>query len=449
MKSLLPILLFVVVSATGLSAQKAALPNLVQSGPMVGAAEMREVQLWVQLRSAGSVEFSYHEAGVEDPVVYKTTPVQALAANAFAVHAVADQVQPGKRYEASLLVDGKPVKLDAPIRFQSRALWHYRTNPPDFKAAIGSCAYINEPQYDRPGKPYGGDPKIFKSIAGVQPDLMLWLGDNIYLREADWNTRTGILHRYTHGRSLPELQPLLSQAHHYAIWDDHDFGPNDSDHSFIHKDKTLEAFKLFWANPTYGLNGQPGITTMFSWSDCDFFLLDNRYHRTGHGLNGGKGTMLGQQQLDWLIDALKSSQAAFKFVAVGGMVVSTCDDYEDYIHLYPEERKALLDAIQREKIQGVIFLTGDRHHTELSKYHPEGGIPVYDWTVSPLTSGSYPGDGEKNTLLVKGSEFTKPNFGTLEVTGEYRARKLTLRVFDVEGKQQWTQEILQSEFKRP
>jgi alkaline phosphatase D len=448
MKRLIACLFVLCLAVSGLPAQK-PLPSPVQSGPMVGAAEMREVQLWVQLRGPGSVEFAYHELDVEDPVVMKTAPVQALQANAYAVHAIADQVQPGKRYEASLLVDGKPVKLNTPIRFQSRTLWQYRSSPPDFKAAVGSCAFINEPQYDRLGKPYGGDPSIFKSIAAAQPDLMLWLGDNVYLREADWNTRTGILHRYTHGRSLPELQPLLAQTHHYAIWDDHDFGPNDSDHSFIHKDKTLEAFKLFWANPTYGLDGQPGITSMFSWSDCDFFLLDNRYHRTGPGLRDDKGTMLGQAQLDWLIDALKASPASFKFIAIGGMVLSTCDDYEDYIHLYPEERQALLDAIQREKIQGVVFLTGDRHHTELSKYHPEGGIPVYDWTVSPLTSGSYPGDGDKNRLLVKGSEYTQANFGTIEVTGELKSRKLTLRVMDVAGKVQWTQEILQTEFKKP
>jgi alkaline phosphatase D len=447
MKSLL-LCLLLGLGLLPVAAQK-PLPNPVQSGPMVGAAEMREVQLWVQLRQAGSVELAYHELGVEDPVVFKTAAVQALERNAYAVHATADQVQPGKRYEASLLVDGKPVKLAQPIRFQSRALWHYRTNPPDFKAAVGSCAYANEPQYDRPGKPYGGDPSIFKSIAAAQPDLMLWLGDNVYLREADWNTRTGILHRYTHARSLPEMQPLLSQAHHYAIWDDHDFGPNDADHAFIHKDKTLDAFKCFWANPSYGLDGQPGITTMFSWSDCDFFLLDNRYHRTGPGLAGGEGTLLGQAQLDWLIDALAASQASFKFIAVGGMVISTCDNYEDYIHIYPKERKALLDAIQREKIEGVVFLTGDRHHTELSKYHPEGGIPIYDWTVSPLTSKSYPGDGEQNTLLVKGSEFTDPNFGMIEVTGEFRSRKLTLRVCDAAGKVQWSQEIQQPEFKKP
>ena len=52
------------------------------------------------------------------------------------------------------------------------------------------------------------------------PDFMLWLGDNTYLRESDWNSRTGFIKRYPHTRALSELQPLLASTHHYATWDD-------------------------------------------------------------------------------------------------------------------------------------------------------------------------------------------------------------------------------------
>ena len=76
---------------------------------------------------------------------------------------------------------------------------------PDFRLATGSCTYINEPELDRPGKPYGGDYQIFDAMVAQKPDLMVWLGDNAYLREADWSTRTGIYHRYSHTRSAPEL----------------------------------------------------------------------------------------------------------------------------------------------------------------------------------------------------------------------------------------------------
>jgi alkaline phosphatase D len=270
---------------------------------------------------------------------------------------------------------------------------------------------------------------------------MVWLGDNIYLREADWNTMTGIQYRYTFNRSLKVLQPLLAQTHHYAIWDDHDYGPNDSDRGFVHKDKTLAAFRQFWANPSYGVEGEPGITSMFSWSDCDFFLLDDRYFRAPGGRVTGERTLLGQHQFEWLIDALKSSQATFKFVCIGGMVLSEAAVFEDYVAQFPEERKRIMDAIQTEKLTGVIFLTGDRHHSELTKWHPQGGIPAYDLTISPLTATAYQGDEGKNTLLVPGTEVTERNFGVLEVSGPVADRKLVIRVLDKDGRELWQREI--------
>lgn len=83
---------------------------------------------------------------------------------------------------------------------------------------------------------------------------MIWGGDNIYLREADWDSKTGIQHRYTYSRKIKEMQPLLAKTQNFAIWDDHDFGPNDGDRGFYNKNLTQQAFKDFWANKSYGMN---------------------------------------------------------------------------------------------------------------------------------------------------------------------------------------------------
>ena len=84
---------------------------------------------------------------------------------------------------------------------------------------------------------------------------MMWLGDNMYLRTPDFLSNTGIRHRYRHARSLPELQPLLGSVHHYAIWDDHDYGPNDADGSFVNKQLTESAFNDC-ANPNTDVTGK-------------------------------------------------------------------------------------------------------------------------------------------------------------------------------------------------
>ncbi len=89
----------------------------------------------------------------------------------------------------------------------TKSLWKWRTDAPDFSFLAGSCSYINEPEYDRPGRPYGGDFETFNSMAREEAKFMVWLGDNAYLREADWDSKFGIQHRFTHSRSLVELQP--------------------------------------------------------------------------------------------------------------------------------------------------------------------------------------------------------------------------------------------------
>ncbi len=46
---------------------------------------------------------------------------------------------------------------------------------------------------------------------------MIWLGDNIYYREADWPNERAMRRRWEHARALPEMQPLLVTVHNYAI----------------------------------------------------------------------------------------------------------------------------------------------------------------------------------------------------------------------------------------
>jgi len=428
----------------GLSAL--AQQTLLQSGPMVGYSEMREVMLWVQTNAPAKVQFKYWEkSNPKDK--FSTEEVQTLKDRAFTAHLVADQVQPSKKYEYELYINGKKIARPYPLEFQTQTLWRYRTDPPEFTVAMGSCLYVNESQYDRPGKPYGESYEILKSIHAKRPDAMLWLGDNMYLRDPDWNTRTGIFHRHTHTRSIPELQPLLASTHHYAIWDDHDFGPNDADGSFWNKDMTLDAFKLFWCNPSYGVNGGKGITGMFSWGDVDFFLLDDRYFRTPNDRKTGEREILGKAQLDWLINALAYSNATFKIIAIGGQVLNTAKKYENYAN-YDEERQKLIDAITKEKITGVMFVDGDRHFTELSKLPRENAYPLYDLTCSPLTSGIHKAD-ETNTLRVEGTHIEMQNFALLKFSGKRLERVMTIQIFDKDGKEVWTREIKAADLRDP
>jgi len=416
----------------------------IASGPMIGYVEMTEACIWAQTSGPGNVCVSYHEKG--KPAQPKTVCAATTSGEAYTAHLVLSQLEPGTTYECSVSTDEKNRSAQV-FDISTQALWQFRFDPPSFRVALGSCTYINEEKYDRPGEPYGGDYYIFDTIVSKDPDLMLWLGDNIYLREVDYSSRSGVLHRYTHTRAIPELRKLLSHCPNYAIWDDHDFGPNDSNGSFIHKDWTSDAFKMFWANPSYGIpattHANDAITTQFAWGDIDFFLLDNRSARIAADVIANeKPTILGAEQIAWLIQSLKFSRAPFKVIAMGGQFLNSVDKFETYATC-PEERALILSLIEQNNITGVVFLTGDRHCGELSELKLSNGIVVYDLTASPLTSHAYDLSKEENTLRVPGTLVPERNFATLDFSGKRGERKMKMTCYDSRGNTKWEKVIEQ------
>ncbi len=431
------------VHLTGnLSAQE-----FLQSGPMVGYSAMREVALWVQTKAPAKIKFIYWNVNAVNKK-YSSREVLTKDAEAFTVYIPIDDLEPGQKYNYELFINGKKITRPYELKFQTQELWQWRKDAPEFNFVTGSCLYVNEQQYDRPGKSYGSDFEILRSIYDKKPDFMLWLGDNLYLREVDYDSWSGILKRYTHDRALPELQSVLGSMHHYAIWDDHDFGPNDSDRGYALKEKTLETFKLFWANPSYGINGKPGITTMFQWGDVDFFLLDDRYYRTPNGRKTGDIEMFGDEQIQWLVDNLARSKAPFKIIATGGQILNPIEkDYLEIFNRFPKEKEKLLSLISDEKISGVLFLTGDRHHSELTKLEREGSYPLYDFTISSFTAGISPGKDELNTMRVPGKISDEHNFALFNVSGKNKNRILTCTVYNVKGEALWDYSINENELK--
>ena len=421
--------------------------SILQSGPMVGYCEMKEAVIWLQTNKEAAVKIEYF-ANDAPSKVYTTGNQTSDKEKAFTYHIILDQLQPGKKYTYAVFINNKKVSLPYETSFSSKKLWQWREDAPDFTVALGSCTYINETELDRPGKPYGSGYSIFESITQKNPDIMIWGGDNIYLREADWDSSTGINHRYTHSRSIKEIQPLLAKTQNFAIWDDHDFGPNDADRSFYNKYLTQKAFKNFWGNKTYGMNSNQneGVYSTFNWGDAQFFLLDDRFFKSPNNRITGEKSILGQEQLEWLIDALSFSSASFKIIVIGGQVLNSVADNENYSN-YPQEKEKLLKEILDNKIKGVLFISGDRHFTELSMLPRENTYPLYDWTVSPLTSGvaSEKVLKENNVNRVAGSIITQNNFGTISFSGQKEKRQMKLTIFDINGSPLWSKEILKSD----
>lgn len=419
--------------------------------PMVGHVGLRDARIWIQSQgpAIGQVE-CWPDSLPHCPANPQVSASLSLTADA-AFTTVFDLggLEPGTAYRFRIVLDGAAASegIDPQAqRFTTQPLWQYRFDPPPFTMAVGSCSFINEPAYDRPGTPYGGGYEIFNTIAASDPDLMLWLGDNVYFREVDWGSLSGMQHRYSHLRQLPEMQALLGACPHLATWDDHDFGPDDSDGSWVHKDWAADTFRDFWPNPSQGLPdaGGQGITTAFSFMDVDVFVLDNRTFRIHPDNRTQTPQMLGDVQMDWLMAGLQSSRAPFKLIAVGSQVVSDFAGYENMAR-FKKERAELLRRIDKEGIRGVVFLTGDRHSSELSRLTLPGGRTVLDFTCSALTSGTYDHSDEPNHHRVDGTMVGVRNYGTLSFSGPRKDRVMTIRTHNAQGDVLWEQVVSESD----
>ncbi|MFN2385933.1 MAG: alkaline phosphatase [Thermoanaerobaculia bacterium] len=377
--SLLPVLLLSGACASDPGGPASpSLPGL-RSGPMRGYAELTEASLWLQTTGPAEVRVRYWPAGYPDQAV-TSAAATATEASAWTAQFRLPGLRPGTRYEYELLMGSGPPLRQPDWAFVTQPFWQYRNPPPPFTVAIGSCFFANDPISDRPGEPYGRSPEIFERIAEKRPDLMLWLGDNVYYREPDFGSPAALRERNAKAREEPRLRKLLAASSHYAIWDDHDFGPNNAVWTYRYAAAAEEAFRLYWSNPTYGLPGARGIFGQFSWADVDFFLLDDRTYRTPENAADARSRrMLGAEQMRWLEDALLASEAPFKIIASGNQILNARAEIDTLLP-YPAEHRELMDWITSNGIPRVVFLSGDKHHAELIRQTPRGFYTLYDFT---------------------------------------------------------------------
>jgi alkaline phosphatase D len=203
--------------------------SCLHAGPMPGYAEMNEASVWVQTSDPCRVQLRYWKSG--EPRAARLSDV--VETNAAADHIATFRLtglQFGTEYEYELYLAGERVDLPFATKLKTRPMIEGRADLPAIRVVTGSCFYVDDPLYDR--ETHAGGFEIFDAMAKMRPDLMLWLGDNVYFRGADWTSEANMRARYRRDRAIPSVQPLLAATRHYAIWDDHDFGPNDSDGTF-------------------------------------------------------------------------------------------------------------------------------------------------------------------------------------------------------------------------
>ncbi len=290
-----------------------------------------------------------------------------------------------------------------------------------FRVAFGSCANDE-----------GSDPEqgIFQQILQAQPDLFLWLGDSVYYQSSaeEWKSTQAMERRWSVQRAKPKLQALLASVPQYAIWDDHDFGPNNGDSSYSLRSESKRIFQSYWANPQAA--GE-GIYYSFRWGRVEFFMLDTRYGRSP--LTGVQKNLLSAAQWQWLEQALLASTADFKVLVSGMQVLADYHKFESWSQ-YPEERQRLLSFLEQHQLGGILFFSGDRHFAEVIRCEEEVPYPLYDFTSSPLAAGLGTALADSQVpQRVPGTLAVTENFGLMEFHYHNEEPFLSFQFYDAYG----------------
>jgi len=351
--------------------------NRPMHGPQLGTLTGNSSKIWIRTWDESKVEVLLFadESGHE---MISTDTSKTAAEDDYTTVVNVDGLNSDTRYYYRLKINGE--SLDS--------IWSMKTvpaigQPALFKVGFGGGAAFN-PEFER----------IWDTIAAHDIDLFLGLGDNIY---SDHHTLTEVNRFcYYQRQSRAEFKRFSSSIPYLGIWDDHDFGENDSyGGPEIYEPKwkvdKLKIFKENFANPYYAHDGNPGVYFDYKIGDVQFFMLDGRYYREPSTLE--EPSMLGEVQKQWLKQELLKSDATFKVIVspvpwsygAKGTMEGRIDTWGGY----KKEREEIFSFLSENNIQGVFLLSADRHRHDVWKIERENQYPLYEFTSSRMTNIHY------------------------------------------------------------
>ena len=381
-------------------------PHLVL-GPMLGHVADAAAKIWVRASGEGSLSVAVStNASLAGAKLFNGDQLAEETAFAGVVDVTGMEAFQTNYY--CVLLNGVPA-MSAPYP-------HFVTARPSGTPGPLRVAFTSCSGYAAPDPAAGMADLALRANA----DVFLMLGDNHYANSPALDRQR---FAYGHQRQSAGFRALTSTVPTYGIWDDHDFGPDNSDGTLENKETAWRAFKEHWANPSYGEPDNPGVYFKFTRGDVDFFMLDGRYHRTPNKTKDeGAKTMLGRAQIEWLKRALLASSARVKFLAAGSEWQS--QGTEDGWKSFQRERDEILDFIEANDVQGVILISGDRHFT--AAYQVRGRF--LEVTSGPI-GGNVAGAGRSQEMIFAQDKGRFYSVFDLDTTGE--EPKVVLEVYRV------------------
>ena len=345
-------------------------------GPMLGCVTDREAKFWIRTYNEAEAVISVSAYPAQTPLS-TSSPVTTSRDSDYTAVASISGLKPSTRYTYKVFINSQWTGKE-----YSFSTFPEQGAPAKFEIGFGGCSGYT------PWQEY-----MWRTIADYQFPLFIQTGDNVYIDDPERMSINEFC--YYRRQSRPEYRELVAGTSIAAIWDDHDFGDDDSwggpeIETPPWKRAVWNTFKNNWNNPSYGGGDQqPGCWFKFSIADVDFFMLDDRYYRDNHRNppTDRMATMLGPVQKAWLFESLRESIATFKIIVTSvpwayGVKPNSNDPWQGF----KEEREELFSFFEQERLDGIFLLSGDRHRADVWKIERENGYDLYDFENARLTN---------------------------------------------------------------
>jgi len=219
------------------------------------------------------------------------------------------------------------------------------------------------------------------------PQFFVHLGD-LHYTDIATNDEALFDAAYTEVLSGARSGPFLRNCPTYYVWDDHDFGPNDSDGTSPSRIASIAAYRRRVPTPAlpFASNATDPICHSFVKGRVRFILTDGRSQRTAT-------TIFGAVQKQWIKDEFTAAAAAEQFVvfAISGTWADAEYGAQD---TKASERREMADHIRSVGLgRKTMIIGGDAHATQFNTdesfdFSTQGGAPIPEFHASALFAGA-------------------------------------------------------------
>lgn len=326
--------------------------------------------------------------------------------------------------------DNSVIDISVTGRFQTHPTLG---QPASFTIAAASCAGLGS-AFPGSGSELASDRlsdhPVFDTVRQTDPLMFVHLGDiHYYDLGSDLHGIVGGGSLANYRASYDDVLAQSRQAQLYReiplayTWDDHDFGPNDSDGTLIDKGNAATVYRE--RVPHYSLSDSDAIYQSWQIGRVLFIASDIRYYRDPNGdPQGPSKTMLGAAQKAWLGGLLSSSsaEALVWFMGSQWLHPSGSDTWASFT----DERQELADLfVEYGWADRMVMVYGDRHALGIDSGagNDWGGFPVL--MAASLDASPSVGDvaGAFDVLPNVGG---RDQYGTIAVTDDGTIIKIAL-----------------------